>query len=304
MNLGNKSFKNTQTGEIVRIKDSYQNIAITETNERIDANRLLDNRFYTEYVDPKSFFTNDATYNLFAEKIKNVDLSKIPEDRDSSFDVSIPTDTLYPPSNESAVVAYDPEEEKAELIRKYGAVDDSSLKKQQEAFSKILADDGGEVIQVNADRTPQTNVEPSPKREVVENVQRINVEDPIITMFRNAKKNVEFSFDLKVDGKIPRLDFIEMMEDSYEISMIEFLAEEFTNDLLDNPAKLKMKIINELKRMVYPNQKIEKPIEVIEERTILPVESSDREKLNEGVDKEQPKEKPKTTRTRKKQEVK
>lgn len=293
MNLGNKSFKNTQTGEIVRIKDSYQNIAITETNERIDANRLLDNRFFTEYVDPKSFFTNDATYNLFAEKIKNVDLSKIPEDRDSSFNVSIPTDTLYPPSNESAVVAYDPEEEKAELMRKYGAIDNSNLQRQQEAFSKILDDDGGEVMQVNADR-PQTNVEPSPKREVVENVQRISVEDPIITMFRNAKKNVEFSFDLKVEGKIPRLDFIEMMEDSYEISMIEFLAEEFTNDLLDNPAKLKMKIINEIKRMVYPNQKIEEPIEVKEEV---------KEEVKVEVIEEEIK-KPRTTRGRKPKEVK
>lgn len=288
MNLGNKAFKNIQTGEIVRIKDSYQNIAITETNERIDANRLLDNRFYTEYIDPKSFFTNDATYNLFAEKIKNVDLSKIPEDRDSSFNVSIPTDTFYPPSNESAVVAYDPEEEKAELMRKYGAIDNSNLQRQQEAFSKIL-DDGGEVMQVNADRTPQTYVEPSSKREVVENVQRINVEDPIITMFRNAKKNVDFSFQLKVEGKIPRLDFIEMMEDSYEVSMIEFLAEEFTNDLLKNPEELKNKIVDEIKRRVYPNKKEEK---VQKQEEVIPTGETTIES------------KPKPTRGRKLKEVK
>ena len=68
MSLVNKSFKNNQTGEVVRIIDSYQNIAITENKERIDANRLMDNRYYTEYIDPKSFFQNPDTYNLFAEK--------------------------------------------------------------------------------------------------------------------------------------------------------------------------------------------------------------------------------------------
>lgn len=252
MNLGNKAFKNIQTGEIVRIKDSYQNIAITETNERIDANRLLDNRFYTEYIDPKSFFTNDATYNLFAEKIKNLDLSKIPED---NININLPSnDTLLPSSNESAVVMYDEEDEKAELIRKYGAVDNSNLRNQQEAFAKIL-EEPGEVIQINVDRNQNYPVS-QPKEEVV--VQRINVEDPIITMFKNAKKNVNFSFELKVEGKIPRLDFIEMMEDSYEVSMIEFLAEEFTNDLLKNPEELKNKIVDEIKRRVYPNKKEEK----------------------------------------------
>ena len=52
MNLSNKSFKNNQTGEVVRIVDSYQNIAITDKKERIDANRLMDNRYYTEHIDP------------------------------------------------------------------------------------------------------------------------------------------------------------------------------------------------------------------------------------------------------------
>ena len=82
MNLSNKSFKNNQTGEVVRIVDSYQNIAITDKKERIDTTRLMDSRYYTEQIDPKSFFQNESTYNLFAEKIKNVDLSKIPADNE------------------------------------------------------------------------------------------------------------------------------------------------------------------------------------------------------------------------------
>ena len=55
-------------------------------------------------------------------------------------------------------------------------------------------------------------------------------------MFKNVKRNTEFKINLKVDGKIPRLDFIEMMEDSYEISIIEYLADEFTDNILRNPS--------------------------------------------------------------------
>jgi hypothetical protein len=297
MSLVNKSFKDNQTGEIIRIIDSYQNIAITDSKEKIDANRLMDNRYYTEYIDPKSFFQNESTYSVFAEKIKNVDLSKVPIDKDISpinGDVlNLPTDNGFSPTtNESAVVMYDPEDEKSELMRKYGATDTGALNKQNQAFAKLLGeDDDGEVIKVDADRPqPQTQSQPvvQPQTEVV---QRVNFEDPIITMFKNAKRNVDFSVTLKVDGKIPRIDFIEMMEDSYEISIIEFLADEFTNELLSNPNKLKMKVIEEIKKKVYPQSK--KDSVVINE-----VES-----VKETTEVVQPK--PKTsTRVRKKQETK
>ena len=290
MNLSNKSFKNNQTGEVVRIVDSYQNIAITDKKERIDANRLMDNRYYTEYIDPKSFFQNESTYNLFAEKIKNVDLSKIPEDKNSSLitgdTFNMPTtDGFNPSSNESAVVMYDPEDEKAELMRKYGATDTSAQIKQQQAFSKLLGeDDGGEVVQVNADR-PVSIAQPIQNQQEV--VQRVNFEDPIITMFKNAKRNVDFSVTLKIEGKIPRIDFIEMMEDSYETSIIEFLADEFTNDLLQNPTKLKMKVIEEIKKKVYPKTTSKTEVSVVESK-------------EEPVEVVHPK--PKTTRSRKKAE--
>jgi len=264
MSLVNKSFKNNQTGEVVRIIDSYQNIAITDSKEKIDANRLMDNRFYTEYIDPKSFFQNESTYSVFAEKIRNVDLSKIPADKDNSpisgDTFTMPSDNGFnPSSNESAVVMYDPEDEKRELMRKYGATDTGALNKQNQAFAKLLGeDDGGEVLKVDADRPqPQTQAQPVVQSQPVQNevIQRVNFEDPIITMFKNAKRNVDFSVNLKVEGRIPRIDFIEMMEDSYEISIIEFLADEFTNELLKNPSKLKMKVIEEIKKKVYPQSK-------------------------------------------------
>lgn len=43
-----------------------------------------------------------------------------------------------------------------------------------------------------------------------------------------------------------------MMEDSYEISIIEFLADELTKKLFEDPNLIKQKIIDEIKERVYP----------------------------------------------------
>ncbi len=86
-------------------------------------------------------------------------------------------------------------------------------------------------------------------------------DNPIIKMFKGVKRSVNFKIDLSVDGKIPRLDFIEMMEDSYEKSIIDFLSDEFTNNLLNNPNELRDRIKSSIMNMVYSeNVKKSKPI--------------------------------------------
>ena len=98
-------------------------------------------------------------------------------------------------------------------------------------------------------------------------------------MFKNVKRNLDFKINLKVDGKIPRLDFIEMMEDSYEISIIEFLADEFTEKLLNDPSIIRNQIINEIKSMIDKKNGVTKA----EVRKIPEVKKEDREFLNEGL---------------------
>jgi len=88
------------------------------------------------------------------------------------------------------------------------------------------------------------------KREYVEPINT-NIQDPIITMFKNVKKNIDLKFPIYIDNKIPRLDFIEMMEDSYEVSIIDFLADEFTNKILSDPSKIRETIKEKINELVY-----------------------------------------------------
>ena len=278
MDFINKTYKNRLTGDSFTIIDQYQNVAITSNKEKINTALLQNDKLFIEtsssisptksinesnsfqksedLVDPTKFFDNQRTYDTFAQSIKNVDLSKVKEDN-SNQNFDYPSNNTLPVSNESAIIMSDPEDEIEELKRKYGATTvDDSVRKQNEVFSRILdpQQEPEQVTQVQVNNVQQIEA----KREYIEPdqpyieppIQRIDVQDPIISMFRNVKRNLDFKINLKVDGKIPRLDFIEMMEDSYEISIIEFLADEFTEKLLNDPSIIRNQIISEIKSMI------------------------------------------------------
>lgn len=269
MDFLNKTFKNRVTGDIFTIIDVYQNVAITSNKEKINTAILTNEKLFLpvknnsevlqvndksdDIVDPNSFLNEDKIYNTFANKIKEIPLDNLEYEE---------SENIKQDYSDSAIIITDTEDEIEELKRKYGASSvDDSLRKQSDAFSKILNDDNEEKTEIIIDRDKKDNN----ISENINNAETYNlpkVEDPIITMFKNVKRVVDFEFDLKIEGKIPRLDFIEMMEDSYEASIIDFIADNFVKDILSNPNLIREKIIEKIKEMVYKKEKqkeIKKP---------------------------------------------
>lgn len=252
MSVNNKTFTDNKTGNKFTITDSYGDIAITDAKTKISVERLMNPQFYTEEIDPKAFFNSETTLNAFANKIKGIDTSNLPED--GPINVTTPTDPNFQPNmNESAVIYgdVDPEDEKAALLAKYN-FDAQPAQPQQnnDAFAKYLDDEPQQPQRPTQPRVENnTNQYQEPNRPV----QMQQPIDPMVSMFKNIKRNVKFDIKLTVSDKIPRTDFIEMMEDSYEKSIIEFLADEFTNKILRDPSVIKNMIIKELENKVYPN---------------------------------------------------
>lgn len=79
----------------------------------------------------------------------------------------------------------------------------------------------------------------------------ITQEDPIIMLFNNAKRNYELKFNLELDKMIPNPSFIALMEDSYSVSIIDFLADEFTKKIISDPEFIKGKIKEQIEKIVY-----------------------------------------------------
>jgi hypothetical protein len=275
MNLINKEFLEIGSGNVIRIIDVYQNIAVTSEKERIDVRRLTDKKYYIpndgglfeikstvssenitsqpsekkfeikmdDHIDPNRFLNNERTYSMFAEAIKSIPEDKIPS---GEMEIQMPVSkSQMPPisTSESAIIVDHNYDEKEELMRKYGMTQDQNLEVHNKKFEKFLTDDP---------------ISESMNTEIIE-TQRVVIpqrqDDPIVTMFKNVKKSVDFKIGFEIENKIPRLDFIEMMEDSYETSIIDFFAEEFTNSLLKNPNLIKKKISDEIKKMVYGEDK-------------------------------------------------
>ena len=320
MNLANKKFRNNLTGDVVSVLDSFENIAILndEKKTRMDAKHLTNAILYTEIsainesyntnynnvdeVLPESFFSNQGAYNVLADKIKNIPESMIKDDPTAG-QVSVKSEGTNGDINfvreqanteESAVIMVSEEDERAELARKYGVTDTSALDKQNEAFSRLLNDDvvEEEVQRINVDEI--VNVEPQePIQRTIPTiiVETPPVEDPILKMFKGVKRNTEFNITIDINNKIPRVDFIEMMEDSYETSIIDFLADEFTKNILNDPSFIKEMIKDKIKEVVYGVDEIQvktpietPPVEVKTSEAKAPVKRrSTRKEIKEKI---------------------
>ena len=244
-NLKDKRFTDVSSGKSFSIKDQYENIAILDNNEKVDVRRLLDSNYYEEYIDPKDFFSN-STYNLFADKVK-----------------SIPTDVInnmkdIGQSPTSVRILSDDDDERRALEAKASSMvsPQASMQKQYDMLRNIIDGNNDENLVVESFDKPIINnqqLAPQIKQNIISNQtrQEVRQEDPIISMFKNVKRVKDFNITLQVDGKIPRPDFIEMMEDSYEVSLIDFLAEEFTQSILSDPSFIKDKIKEEIRKIVF-----------------------------------------------------
>jgi len=286
-----KKFTDLTTGRVVEIKDVFEDVTILDNNSKIKTSRLLDRNYFDEYVDPNTFFKNDGLLSTFAQKIKQIPDSVIQNMNESTIPNAPRNDgqvnlnnisgstSIRPMTDEPAVLLSDPELEKEELMRKYNIQNSpiNEAQRQLEKFQQLLGEESNEPVQrvdvnrdVNVDNVQQTEVivnniqQTEVSREIIQPGVIVNniqpkVEDPIVTMFKNVKRNTEFKISLDIENKIPRYDFIEMMEDSYNTSIIDFLAQEFTNNLLENPDIIKNKIKEEIERLVYKKEyKVEK----------------------------------------------
>jgi hypothetical protein len=249
MSLSNKTYRNNATGEIVKVIDSFENIAVLENKRKAEVAQLLNPDLYTEQIDVSTFFNTQGAYNSLAEKIKTIPVDKIRDDVGGEVMVNVDGNNSFstkPSMDESAIVMTTEEDERAELARKYGATNtQNDLDKQNQAFNKLLNPESEVVQQVEVNRNPQ------PAQQTVYQQPIQVVEDPIITMFKNVKRSKDFSISLEIKNKIPRPDFIEMMEDSYNTSIIDFLAAEFTDNLLRNPQIIEDMIKQKIKEVVY-----------------------------------------------------
>ena len=273
-----KKFTSLLDGRIVEVKDAFEDIIILKDNSKLKASRLMDKSLYEEYIDPSTFFQNQSLLNSFAQKIKQIPddvLTKMTDEERDIINESLQNSGFNPRFDDLAILPADPELEKEELMRKYGIKNQTvqnptsqlEVQKQMEKFQDLLKEPEvkEDIIRVEVNQNYDTTEDPERIRE--EKLSK-NIEvDPIISMFKNVKRNNDFKITIDIENKIPRADFIEMMEDSYNTSIIEFLADEFTQNILKNPNLIRDRIVDEIRKIVYSDRKVNKTEEDIKQES-------------------------------------
>jgi hypothetical protein len=128
--------------------------------------------------------------------------------------------------------------------------------------------------------------------------------DPMIEIFKKSKMNTDFKITIDIIKKIPKISYIEMMEENCETSIIDYLAQEFTNSILSNPNLIKDMISDKIRGMMdVPHNKIFKkatnedtkpiakksvtktPAKKTNKRVLPITDIKDAEEMNEGIQK-------------------
>jgi hypothetical protein len=253
MNLLNKSFKDNITGETVVVNDIEGSIVTLNNGEKVISSRMLDSNYYEEVVDPIAFFQNESNIlmDTIMERVKTIKTDNLIDDNTITNSISSINNGFSPSTNESAIIQISEEEERAELLRKYNITQQPKTTSVEELLGESTNSTQKVVNQ------PFVN-QPVVTQQVV--TQPVVTEDPILFIFKNSKRKLDFKMDFSIEEKIPRIDFIEMMEDSYNTSIIDYLAEEFTNKLLNDPSVIKNLIKEKIESLVK-TKSIEEKVE-------------------------------------------
>ena len=267
-----KIFKNVLTNEETRVISQFEDICILEDKTKVRASDLLDVNKYIELpkinenvgfrgledevIDPDKFLNLSSNY--ISQTIKSIPddiVKRAVDDENVNIITQRDESSIYSQINETdtTISVISEEEAKKELMNKYNVSNlAESTGRQKDIFDSLI--NGDEDITKPVVQDKNTRIVESPK--VVEKRVDEKREDPIVTMFKNIKRVNDFEITISIKNKLPRYEFIGMMEDSYNVSIIDYLSSEFTNELLGNPSIIENIIKEEIKKLVYkPNLK-------------------------------------------------
>lgn len=247
-NSNNPLKENINTNNMSNPLKENINSNANNISDSIDPNEFL-NRSTNAFFNAAQTITNEQLSRMGDAPVSNapvVNQYGVNESNRNNQPVN------YNQNNDVPVYQEDPQIEAEELARKYNIQNNFQQRneeqaRQQEEYRKALE----EGRDPNArPQQPQLNENEQYANSHDHYQHQPSYEDPIISIFKKAKRNSKIEVDFNFKFKIPRVDFIEMMEDSYEVSIVDFLAEEFTNEIFKNPDFIKNKIKENIKSLL------------------------------------------------------
>lgn len=286
-----KNFEDNK-GNTFTVVDIDGAVAHLNDGSRIAVERLIDPAFFTRkdvFVNESKSTNNNMAdgnllnlfddskrfQNLAAQITTGLNTGKIDMSRvdDGSSTEGTPTVQVRVISDEPIVesrnVVEDPNIDQIEiqkLIAKANAMNTNSIAQQVQSQNQMLAKyvDEEDVdqniikkLETTLIKQTQDVVEQHHNPQVVNQPteQKMVFEDPAVSIFKGIKRGQKFSILVKIDDMIPTKEFMKMMEENYDTSIIEFLASDMYKKIMSDPIVIKKQISDKLREIVFPKKR-------------------------------------------------
>jgi hypothetical protein len=264
MIIGKKYDIDGEVKEVINEDDSFAHFS-----GGVAIKKYLLGTKYEEYLDPSTFFNNSKTMMDIANKIKQHDGPV----NESHTGTQVNMQNVYQkPHAEDAVV---PPVQKFDPNRH----NQNSYQTQEYEFNNQQNTQQHHVQNVN---TNSHNHVPQNNQQTYQHVPPVQ-ENPEEALFKKLKRNTKAVFELKVEEMVPTTDFIRMMNDNFEMSIIDFLSKQAVDKLLRDPEKLRKQIKDQLETTVYGAPREEEIVEeeIIEQPKVSIIENPVEEIIDE-----------------------
>lgn len=226
-------------GKIMTLQREEGEFAYFENNVAIK--KFLLGTKYDEYLDPSDFFSASGNLNKIAEQLKNTD-SKVFENVNTGTQVH--SQNLYQNTQDKIVPP----------VQKY--------------VPEISVNTVNTSHNYNFEQPVQT---PSNQNNNIPN-NVYQPESPELALFKKLKRSNKVNFDLKIEEMIPTLEFIRMMNENFETSIIDYVSNQAVEKLLKDASSLKKQIKDQLEILVYGQIQENSKLEEIEEEEETKIE--------------------------------
>lgn len=280
--VGNKFYERKSDTTVTVISDNKE-IVLLSTGEKVDKNYLLTSGEYSaiddgagikpnhmtkESMDPSSFMNQSAlgssmVANSLFNQLSNIDTSNISDNIHSGPTVEIiESGDSFDRYTNDAYYKQDLEAERMEMQKKlknYKApkvpyIDDEiedefmqSNPQRRDIFSELE-----DIDKRSSSTMPNPDMRAQRRHPVIQEPVIQEPTNPLLELVKQAKKVNKFKANIAIDSMLPKYDLIKMFEESYDLSIIDILADEMIDKIIEDRETLRDKIKAEIKAKVYP----------------------------------------------------
>lgn len=274
-----KTFMNSN-GDIVRVGSTDGNSVILDNGDRVSLNKMLDTNNFQEInesssrpvtsteTDPFTLMNNNGFYSTLVNQTRNINTSGIgdsgPSQAGPTLNVLESVVERHGNTNNNSILVDNADDNIERLKRQM-------IENQKNINSKIQNSNSKLGDWLDAESTYDPNVtydkdrvdrDPVVKMYDEQNKQVEEIrENPVNQMFKSLKRSVPIDIDVTISEMLPKKEFIQMWEESYDVSIIDFLAQEFVNKYARNPVLLKNIIVERIREYAYGKPEVKDVIE-------------------------------------------